>query len=167
SAYARSDTERSTGGRWSCSATRVPLSKTSCPPSGRDSPARIRSSVVLPAPFGPDSASRSRRSTLNETPSKSSPEASSLRRLVPITTAMPSLTLGRDDRLRSRGDRRGVDPVRGQQLLRLAGARHLPHGKVRERELRPRQRREHCLAEAALGPVVLDDDEVAGLRRGR
>ena len=30
-----------------------------------------RSSVVLPAPFGPASASRSRRSTLNETPSKS------------------------------------------------------------------------------------------------
>ena len=38
----------------------------------RSRPASMRSSVVLPAPFGPASASRSRRSTLNETPSKRS-----------------------------------------------------------------------------------------------
>ena len=62
------------GGRWSCSATRVPLSNTSCPPSTPVSPASMRSSVVLPAPFGPDSASRSRRSTLNETPSNEQPD---------------------------------------------------------------------------------------------
>ena len=53
----------------------------------RDLPARPRSSVVLPAPFGPASASRSRRSTLNETPSKSGVPESSLRRLDAIRTA--------------------------------------------------------------------------------
>ena len=48
-----------------------PFSHASSPPSSETSPMSARSSVVLPAPFGPASASRSRRSTLNETPSKS------------------------------------------------------------------------------------------------
>src|SRR5438270_10629764 len=52
------------------------------------SPASTRSNVVLPAPFGPESASRSRRSTLNETPSNSGSPASSLRRFDAITTAI-------------------------------------------------------------------------------
>src|SRR6476469_4846327 len=52
------------------------------------SPTRARSRVVLPAPFGPDSATRSRRSTLNDTPSKSGSPLSSLRRLDAIRTAM-------------------------------------------------------------------------------
>ena len=42
----------------------------------------------MPAPFGPASASRSRRSSLNETPSKSRSPANSLRRLEAMTTAM-------------------------------------------------------------------------------
>ena len=49
----------------------------------------IRRSVVLPAPLGPASARRSRRSSLNDTPSKSTSPANSFRRLDAITTAMP------------------------------------------------------------------------------
>src|SRR5215212_7185662 len=52
------------------------------------SPTSARSSVVLPAPFGPDRATRSRRSTLNDTPSKSGSPLSSLRRFDAITTAI-------------------------------------------------------------------------------
>ena len=63
STYSRSVSSRSSGGRWSWSATRVPFSNASSPPWSSVSPARIRSSVVLPAPFGPESATRSRRST--------------------------------------------------------------------------------------------------------
>src|SRR3954468_9569904 len=60
-------------------------------PSSRDTcPASPRSSVVLPAPFGPASASRSRRSTLNETPSKSTLPESSLRREDAMRTAIPA-----------------------------------------------------------------------------
>src|SRR6476661_3696668 len=51
------------------------------------SPTRARSRVVLPAPFGPASATRSRRSTLNDTPSNSGSPENSLRRLDAITTA--------------------------------------------------------------------------------
>src|SRR5581483_9554707 len=167
-ARARSDTERSTGGRWSCSATRVPLSKTSCPPSGRDSPARIRSSVVLPAPFGPESASRSRRSTLNETPSKSSPAESSLRRLVAITTAIAAVRLGRNQPPRSGRDRGCVDAVGREQLVGLARTRHLADREVPElaRDALLGERSQHRLTDAARRPVVLDHDEPAGLARG-
>ena len=56
----------------------------------RVSPISARSSVVLPAPFGPASASRSRRSTLNETPSKSGSPESSLRSADAIRTAIAS-----------------------------------------------------------------------------
>src|SRR4051812_49412895 len=86
--YSRSVSFWSSGGRWSCSATRVPFSNESSPPCLSVSPARIRSSVVLPAPFGPESATRSRRSTENETPSKRTFPAISLRRLEAMTTAM-------------------------------------------------------------------------------
>ena len=68
---AQREAARRRGGRWSCSATRAPFSQASSPPASSVSPISARSSVVLPAPFGPASASRSRRSTLNETPSKS------------------------------------------------------------------------------------------------
>src|SRR3954452_13761624 len=52
------------------------------------SPTRARSRVVLPAPLGPESATRSRRSTLNETLSNSGSPLSSLRRFDAITTAI-------------------------------------------------------------------------------
>src|SRR4051812_27581903 len=86
--YSRSVTLRSRGGRWSCSATRVPFSNASSPPCFSVSPASIRKSVVFPAPFGPESATRSRRSTLKETPSKRTEPAISLRRFEAITTAI-------------------------------------------------------------------------------
>src|SRR5262249_9474971 len=105
-AYSRSVSARSSGGRWSCSATRTPLAKASEPPCTSVSPASIRSSVVLPAPFGPASARRSRRSTLNETPSKSTAPESSLRRLVAIRTAMPP-RIQASDGGSPRGDRLG------------------------------------------------------------
>ena len=78
------------GGRWSCSAIRVPFSHASSPPSSDTSPASARSSVVLPAPFGPASASRSSRSTLNETLSKRTSPESSFRSDDAMSTAMPS-----------------------------------------------------------------------------
>ena len=65
-----------------------PFENASSPPCTSLWPASMRSSVVLPAPFGPASATRSRRSTLKETPSKSTFPASSLRRFEAITTAM-------------------------------------------------------------------------------
>src|SRR4051794_18065015 len=86
--YSRRVSSWSSGGRWSCRATRVPFWNASSPPCFSVSPARIRSSVVLPAPFGPPSATRSRRSTLNETPSNSTLPAISLRRLEAMTTAI-------------------------------------------------------------------------------
>ena len=46
-----------------------------------------RNSVVLPAPFAPASATRSRRLTVKETPSKSGVPECSLRRLLAISTA--------------------------------------------------------------------------------
>src|SRR5690242_1123543 len=69
---------------------RVPFANASSPPWISLSPTSIRSSVVLPAPFGPESASRCRRSTVNETPSNSSDPASSLRRLEAVTTGIGS-----------------------------------------------------------------------------
>ncbi len=64
----------------------------------------IRSSVVLPAPFGPESATRSPRSTLNETRSKSGSPESSLRRFDAMTTATPPWW---------HAARRPADPARG------------------------------------------------------
>ena len=88
--YSRSGRSLVAGGRWSWSATRAPFSQASSPPSSETSPASARSRVVLPAPFGPASASRSRRSTLNETPSKSGVPENSLRRPDAITIAIGS-----------------------------------------------------------------------------
>src|SRR4051794_8564225 len=79
---------RSRGGRWSCSATRTSLANTSSPPSTPLSPASIRSSVVLPEPLRPDSVSRSRRSSLNETPRSRGSPAMSLARSEAMTTAI-------------------------------------------------------------------------------
>ena len=71
---------RSRGGRWSCSAILTPLATLSSPPSIELSPASILSRVVLPAPLRPASVSRSRRSSLKETPRSSGCPAMSLRR---------------------------------------------------------------------------------------
>ena len=79
---------RSRGGRWSWSASRVPLASTSSPPSMPVSPASILSSVVLPAPLRPASVMRSRRSSLNETSRNSGAPAMSLSSADAITTAM-------------------------------------------------------------------------------
>ena len=68
------------GGRWSCSASRTSLAKASSPPSIPLSPESIRSRVVLPEPLRPDSVSRSRRSSLNETPRSRGEPAMSLAR---------------------------------------------------------------------------------------
>src|SRR3954451_310286 len=67
---------------------RVPLARTSSPPSTDVSPASIRSSVVLPLPLRPDSVSRSRRSSLNDTPRKTGVPAMSLPRSDAIATAI-------------------------------------------------------------------------------
>ena len=47
------------GGRWSCSAMRVPFAKAISPAVTLVSPVSMRSSVVFPAPFGPESATTS------------------------------------------------------------------------------------------------------------
>ena len=64
-----------------------PSASASSPPWIVVSPMIARSSVVLPAPFWPASASRCPRSTENETPSKRGSPESSLRRLDAIRTA--------------------------------------------------------------------------------
>src|SRR5918995_1271807 len=88
SAYSRSVKPPRRGGRWSWSATRAPFSQASSPPASSVSPISARSSVVLPAPFGPASASRSRRSTLKETLSNSGSPESSFRSEDAIRTAI-------------------------------------------------------------------------------
>src|SRR5690348_14731892 len=85
--YSRSGRLDWSGGRWSCRATRAPFSHARSPPSSVSSRASARRSVVFPAPFGPASASRSRRSTLNETPSKRTSPENSLRSADAIRTA--------------------------------------------------------------------------------
>ena len=71
------------GARCACPSRRRP------PRRSRSSrPTSMRSSVVFPAPFGPESATTSPRSTLNETPSNSGAPECSLRRLEAMTTAM-------------------------------------------------------------------------------
>ena len=67
-----------------------PWRSTSSPPSIDVSPESIRSSVVLPAPLRPAIVSRSRRSSLNETPRSSGSPAMSLARSDAMRTAMPS-----------------------------------------------------------------------------
>ena len=88
SEYSRSVSPWPRGGRWSWSATRVSLANASSPPCSDVSPTSARSSVVLPAPFGPASASRSPRRSRNETPSKRGSPESSLRRPDAIRTAI-------------------------------------------------------------------------------
>ena len=60
------------------------------------SPASIRSSVVLPAPLRPDSVSRSRRSSRNETPRRS---------------GSPAMSLAMSDAIRTAIDLRGYPPL--------------------------------------------------------
>ena len=167
SAYSRSDSPSSSGGRWSCSATRVPLSKTSCPPSTPVSPASIRSSVVLPAPFGPESASRSRRSTLNETPSKSSPPASSLRRLCPDHDGHAAATGYGFARPRAIASASIPNAASSSSGLPERGISRTARWRISAlRPARP-ERASTGFAEAALGPVVLDDHEPARLAARR
>ncbi len=64
-----------------------PSASATSPPWIDVSPMSARSSVVLPAPFWPASASRWPRSTVNETPSKSGSPESSLRRFDAMRTA--------------------------------------------------------------------------------
>ena len=70
---------------------------------------------------------------------------------------------------RSGGDAVGVDAGLGEQLGRLARVRHLVHREPDDR--RPlvgvAERREHGLAEPALGPVILDRDDRARERAQR
>ena len=92
------------------------------------SPTSARSSVVLPAPFGPASATRSRRSTLNDTPSNSgSPRApcgGSMRSGLPSAgkgTARGPCPRSRHRHLLRAGlpvrrDRRGAWPARAARL---------------------------------------------------
>src|SRR3954453_13788870 len=67
---------------------RTSLANVSWPPSTEVWAASIRSSVVLPAPLRPARVSRSRRSSLNETPRKSGSPAMSLARSEAMQTAM-------------------------------------------------------------------------------
>src|SRR4051812_7578956 len=66
----------------------MPLENASSPPSIPVSPESMRSSVVLPEPLRPDRVSRSRRSSLNETPRSRGSPAMSLARSEAITTAI-------------------------------------------------------------------------------
>src|SRR5438105_3967134 len=120
SVYSRRVISRSSGGRWSWSATRVPFEKASSPPWSLVSPASIRSSVVLPAPFGPDSASRSWRSTLNETPSNRTSPAISLRRFDAMTTATASVSLRRERAQRSQMAERDLEQLSIDTIRTLA-----------------------------------------------
>src|SRR5262249_82346 len=88
------------------------------------SPAIARRSVVFPAPFGPASASRSRRSTLNETPSNSGSPDSSFRSWVAIRTAIPGIVEPRGEcRRRTALDRHDPHALDGR---RAAGERRAP-----------------------------------------
>src|SRR3954468_1082417 len=75
---------------------RTSLANVSWPPSTEVSPDSIRSSVVLPAPLRPASVSRSRRSSLNETPRSSGEPAMSLARSEAMQTAMGTSLVGPD-----------------------------------------------------------------------
>src|SRR4051812_45766312 len=74
---------------------RTSLANVSWPPSTEVSPESIRSSVVLPAPLRPASVSRSRRSSLNETPRNSGSPAMSLARSDARQTAIGTSMVGR------------------------------------------------------------------------
>ena len=91
STYSRSVSDRSRGGRWSCSETLQPFWKESSPPSIEVSPASIRSSVVLPAPLRPAIVRRSLRSSLNDTPRSSGLPTMSLLRSEAMRTAMAAM----------------------------------------------------------------------------
>ena len=78
------------------------------------------------------------------------------------------LGLDLDDLLGRGDDRLGVDLGGAQQLLGLARGRHAFDRKHPDLGLGVvfGQRRQHRLADAALGPVVLDGDDRAGLLGG-
>src|SRR3954469_1436604 len=73
---------------------RTSLAKVSWPPSTDVSPESMRSSVVLPAPLRPARVSRSRRSSLNETPRSSGEPAMSLARSEAMQTAIAAPMVG-------------------------------------------------------------------------
>ena len=59
---------RSTNGRWNTIAWRIPPSRRIAPALGRSSPCSTRSSVLLPLPLAPISATRSPRAIARSTP---------------------------------------------------------------------------------------------------
>src|SRR6476659_2548803 len=73
------------------------------------------------------------------------------------------LPLRADQRAGGGGDVSVDDPGLVEQLRRGAGRRHLARGEARHRHVRAGadQHLEHGVADAALGPVILDDDEPA------
>src|SRR3954453_967874 len=114
---------RSRGGRWSCSATRTPFDSTISPPSTLVSPASMRSSVVLPAPLRPAIVSRSRRSSLSETPLSRGAPAMSLRRSEAISTAMSNSAYGRAGRIARVRRLQGFFCCREEQEMRIPRTR--------------------------------------------
>src|SRR5262245_22441415 len=154
----------SSGGRWSWSATRVPLPKASFPPWIDVSPAIARRSVVLPAPFAPASESRSLRPTVNETFSNNGSPANSLRSSDAMRTAMAAqggVDGLRDERASGGGDVLRVDSGRRKALLGLPRPRHLADGEQHDvrRLLRVGECRRHGVPEAALRPMILDGEQ--------
>src|SRR4051812_5674288 len=112
----------------------MPLENASSPPSTPASPESIRSSVVLPEPLRPDRVSRSRRSSLNDTPRSRGSPAMSLARSDAITTA-----IAHEDRYpRRHGPYRAAHVLvaRPQRPLRTRRARP----RRRQRGVRPRRR---------------------------
>src|SRR3954463_6408319 len=90
---------------------RTSLAKLSSPPSTDVSPTSIRSSVVLPAPFRPDSVIRSRRSRRNETPRSS---------------GSPTMSLAMSEAIRTAIGRSGYGAMDGADRLKVRAGR--PHG---------------------------------------
>src|SRR4051812_40487742 len=127
------------------------------------SPESIRSSVVLPEPLRPDRVSRSRRSSLNETPRSRGSPAMSLARSEASTTAMAS-----EDRYpREHGPYRAALPV-DPSPERRPGTRRLGPGPGQRplrrggRQGRDRRRLHPHLRLPAADPRALAHPERAG-----
>ena len=127
------------------------------PGSGAASSCRPRS--------GRTGTSRSRRSTLNETPSNSSEPAISLRRLVPMTTAMAAKLVGGVRRLACRSvllrllRDRVYEHVRGPDDDR--GPRDRPEAADVEAGDEPRSQRDHPHVDQEQEEAERDDDQQA------
>src|SRR6266545_4252518 len=102
------------------------------PPSGSCSPARVRNSVDLPAPFAPTNPMTSPGATTRSSPAKSSsspyPAASPLTIIVPVTVTMVSIAAREPRSVRRRcvvvvgvtyGAAVGLELGHAQQILQL------------------------------------------------